>query len=273
VLMLDLATKWVTFSYTDREVTAEVYRERIYPLLRERSSRGTVDLPDPPVPDAPHTGHGPRRWMPYAGVETESGHAVAGLKFRFAYHDWLDNPSGYPEGSSITLFAVDVQAEEELNDVTVDSFTLLDIRSLTPPRPWASPLSWAAHVGVHASPVDRDHHRTEVRFASGFTRQVAGLTAYLMLENSVRWDTALEDHVAWEPGVAWGLFTSGRRVRAGLRGRELWGAWGVDGHRREAEADIRWGFGRDLFVGAKVSHQRELHQSRNLVIFQLGHTF
>jgi hypothetical protein len=270
-VMLELASSWVTFSYTERELPPEAYRERVFPLLRARSTRGSVEIPAPPVPVPPHAGHGPRRWMPYAGVETTSGDAVFGFRFRFAYHDGLDDPAGYPAGSSITMFAADVQ--EQRGEVTLESFTLVDLRSLTPPRPWARPLSWAAHVGVHASPVDRSHHRTEGRFASGFTRKLAGVTGYLMWANVLRHDPRLEDNAAWETGVEWGLRLPGSGWRAGVKGRELWGVLGLDDHRREAEAEVRWSLKRDLFLGAAVSHQRELHHSRNLATMRIGRTF
>ena len=272
-VMLELASDWVTFSYTEREITPEVFRERNFPLLRERSRRGKQDIPAPAPPFPPHVGHGPRRWMPYVGVETESGNAVGGIRFRFAYHDWLDDPKGYPPGSSITMFAADVQHEREVDQTTLDSFTLVDIRSLTPPRPWAKPLSWAGHLGVHASPIDRNHHRTEARFSSGFTRKVSGITAYLLLANVVRWDTTLEENLAWEPGVEWGFFTSGPTLRAGIRGREVWGVLGAEGRRTEAEAEVRWNIHSDTFLGTAISYQRELHQPRNLVMLNFGRTF
>lgn len=272
-VMLDLASAWVTFSYTEKDISPEDYRTRIFPLLRERSSRGKVENAEMPRPSPPHGSHGPRRWMPYAGVETESGHAVVGVRFRFAYHDWLDDPAGYPPGSSITMFATELQHEPEAAGTILESFTLVDIRSLTPPRPWAKPLSWAGHVGLRAAPFDRNHHRVEGRFSSGFTRQAGGVTAYAMWANVLRGDSDLDENVAWEPGVEWGLFSSGPRVRAGLRGREVWGVLGAEGHRRQADAEVRLGLGRDLFLGAAVSHQRELHRNRNLVTIAIGRTF
>jgi hypothetical protein len=206
-------------------------------------------------------------------VETETGNAVTGLQFRFAYHGWLDDPAGYPQGSTITMFGFDVQHEPEEEGTVLESFTLVDIRSLTPPRPWAKPLSWAAHVGVHAAPFDRNHHRIEGRFSSGFTRQIAGSMLYLMWVNVLRGDTDLEENVAWEPGIEAGWFIAGERVRTGIRTREVWGVLGVDGHRREAEAEVRVGLHRDLFLGASVSHERELRQNRNLVTMRIGLTF
>ena len=83
----------------------------------------------------------------------------------------------------------------------------------------------------------------------------------------------LEDHAAWEPGVEWGASVTGARLRAGVRGRETWGVLGTREHRRWLEAEMRWGLGRDRFVGAAVSHQRELHQYRNLVTCSYGFTF
>lgn len=271
--VLELATEWVKFSYTEQVLPPEEYRERIFPLLRERSRRGNVDLPAEPMPEPPHESHGPRRWVPYAGVETSTGNAVAGLKFRFAYHDWLDDPAGYPPGSAITMFALDVQHEPEAEGTVLNRFTLVDIRSLTPPRPWARPLSWAAHVGLHADPFQRNHLRGEGRFSSGLTRTGSWGTAYLMLTNVLRWDTHLEDNAAWEPGVEWGCFLTEHRLRAGLWGREIWGVLGADGYRSEQEVELRWGWSRDAFLGASLSRQRELNRNRNLVTVLLGRTF
>ncbi|MGA0368546.1 MAG: DUF4105 domain-containing protein [Kiritimatiellia bacterium] len=272
--LLEFVLAWIQYLYTEQELSPEAYRERIFPLLRERSKIGKVETPPLPAPAPPDAGHAPRRVSVYAGADTVTGDFLTGLRLRAAYHDWLDDPTGYPPGSSIRMFEADVQSRPEEGTVFLNNLTLMDIRSQSPPEPWVRPLSWAVAFGAEADPLDPEHHRGFARFASGLTRQPgSGTQVYLMLSQLILRDTDLESNWSWEPGLEWGGSLFARNFSMGLRGWHTWGVLGYEDSRHRVEGETRWFLTRDFSVGLSVSYVQEEASEQNLVLFNLNRTF
>ncbi|MEX2606829.1 MAG: DUF4105 domain-containing protein, partial [Kiritimatiellia bacterium] len=239
-VLISFAIEWIQYLYTEKMITPEVYRERIFPLLSARSKLGRVETSVREIPAAPDQGHAPRRLGVYGGVNTTEGDGFWGVTLRAAYHDWLDDPAGYPEGSSIRMFEVDVRGDMDEGEVYLRDFTLVDIRSQTPPELWVRPLSWAVRFSAEADPFDTGHHRMIGRFATGFTERLgANGLGYVMMSQLIRGDSDLDDHLGWEPGGEWGVLHATSRLRAGVRGRHHWGVWGSSDVRHHVEAEIR----------------------------------
>lgn len=272
--VITFATEWIQFLYTEKEMTPAEYRERIFPLLRARSKLGKMEAKpiDPPV--SPDQGHAPRRLTAYAGVNSTKGEGIAGLKVRAAYHDWLDDPAGYPPGSSIRMFEMDIQGSLEDKSVFLNELTLVNIRSQTPPSPWVNPLSWAVDFSVEAAPFDKNHHRSYGRFASGLTRNLpqAGY-GYLMLSQQVMFDSGLDHNLSWEPGLEWGVVFPGQRVRFGLRGWHYWGVLGFDEQRHEVESEVRASVRRNKSFGLSMRYREEMNQQETLFALHFYQTF
>lgn len=271
---VSLVIAWIQYLYTEQAMTPEEYRTRIFPWLRARSKMGKLDTPAPPIPASPDQGHAPRLVSPYGGVDTVTGEQLVGLKLRAAYHDWLDNPTGYPSGSSIRMFELDLQGRPESGDFYINELTLMDIRSQTPPEPWVYPLSWAVAFGAESDPFDLGHLRGYGRFASGFTREpLPGTEAYLMFSQQVFWDTALTDNFSWEPGFEWGLVRPGAGFAVGLRGWHNWGVLGYAGERHKVELETRAFLHRNLALGISLQHREESHMKQDLLFVNLYKTF
>lgn len=273
-LLLSFAFEWVQFAYTEGDLDAETYRQRMLPLLRARSKLGKVEMPEAERPVSPDQGHAPRRLTLYGGADTLRGELYTGARLRASYHDWLDDPAGYPPGSSIRMFEVDVQGRPDTGEVYLNDFTLVNIRSQTPPEPWVSPLSWAVHFGAEADPFAPNHHRVPLRFASGFTRQAGDrTTVYLMFTQLVMWDTNLKSNFSWEPGVEWGAQSPGSRFSAGLRGRHTWGVLGTQDSRHQVEAEMRTYLSRSSSLGLAMTYLKEAEAERNLATLNFYQTF
>ena len=252
-----LAQELTQYLYTEKRIDPETYRTRVFPLLRARSKMGKVELPPVPRPLPPNAGHAPRRLDVYAGVAHGEG-GFGGVRLRSAYHDWLDDPRGYPPGSAITMFSVDARSRAGSDAVDLREFTLVDIRSLSPPEPWVRPISWTGSLRLEADPLDPGHHRTLGNLGTGIALEVGeGGRAYVMASQTVRWDGKLEDHVAWEPGIQWGLQGGGARLRAGVRGAHHFGVWGADGERHEIRAEARMSLTGNQSLGLAFSHRQE----------------
>lgn len=273
-VLISFAIEWIQYLYTEKILAPEEYRERIFPLLSARSKTGRMEAEPPPTPVSPDQGHAPRRLGVYGGVNSTEGEGFWGISLRAAYHDWLDDPAGYPEGSSIRMFEVDVRGTTEDGSVYLQDFTLVDIRSQTPPEPWVRPLSWAVRFAAEADPFDTDHHRGIGRFATGFTERIgANGLGYLMMSQLIRGDSNLDAKVGWEPGGEWGLLHSTSQLRAGVRGWHHWGVWGSSDVRHHLEAEIRLPFDRNVSLGLGYTHLWERDQNVGRAHLRMYRTF
>ncbi|WFB36218.1 DUF4105 domain-containing protein [Kiritimatiellota bacterium B12222] len=272
--LLSLVIAWVQYLYTEKEITNEEYKTRILPLFSAQSKMGKQNLPEAPAPEPPENGHAPRRISAYGGVDTVSGDAIAGVKIRAAYHDWLDNPVGYPLGSSIRMFEFDVQGRPEDGEIYLNQLTLMDVRSLTPPEPWVKPLSWEVAFGGEADPFNPQHLRWYGNFSSGITRGIGsqGL-AYVMLTQHVIWDTNLKSNLSWEPGFEWGITSVNERFALGLRGWHTWGVLGYHGSRQEVEAEGRCFLNINTSLGLSSVYYTESGEDENIVSFNFYRSF
>ncbi len=268
-LVLSLALEWAQYEYTERKITPELYRERIFPILSARSKMGKLDLPPIAPPPAPHLGHGAGRAYLYGGSD-KAGDALYGLRLRAAYHAWLDVPTGYPPGSFITFLEADVRARDEGRRLELYEMTLFDIRSFSPRDALFQPLSWAADLKAVEDPTRPGHHRGELGFSSGFTWSLADRQQMsLLMHNVLVHDALLDENVAWEPGVRVAWLHEGDRLRLGLHGVSRFGAWGSAEVRHAAEAEARWALDRETSVGFRFSHRQENRQDvqERLLIF------
>jgi len=273
-LVLTLAVELVQYAYTEQDITPEVYRERIFPLLRARSRLGKVERPEPVPPLSPDQGHGPQRVDLYLASVSSQGESV-GFRWRAAYHDELDDPRAYPVGSSIRFFDLDLRSRPDAFDRWgVHRFSLVEIRSLSPPALWVHPLSWNASLRVEEDAFDPDHHGIFATFAAGKSWSLGDAPPlYLMWSNEVRRDSHLEDNWAWEPGLQWGLRGGGPRLRAGMEGRHHFGVWGSEGDRQEITAELRHSLSVDLSLSLQGKWYQEGGTAQESMVFSVMRTF
>lgn len=271
--VLTFAQELAQFFYTEQEISPDNYRERVFPLLRARSRLGKSGAPPPAAPPPPDAGHAPRRIGVQAGYEPGEG-VFAGLRLRAVYHDWLDDPRGYPPGAAITMFEIEARTRPDTDNPYLSEFTLLEITSLTPPEPWVRPLSWTVSLKAEADPLNRDHHRSLGVFGTGYTLAPTERTRlYGMLSQTLRHDTDLEENLAWEPGLQWGWIRSGGRLRLGLRGSHHTGVLGSSGTRHDLRAEARVPFSVDRSLALAFSHRQERGETIQTLVLSLLQTF
>jgi len=255
-VVLSLAVEITQFFYTEKKLSPEEYRERVFPLLQARSRRGRVELPPVPVPDPPHLAHAPRRLFVYGGTD-QDGEEVLGIRARVAYHGWLDVPAAMAPGSHITMFEAEARADRGFERWSLRDLTLVEIRSLSPYTLWAKPLSWAALFRVEEDPFRDHHHRGVVSFASGRAWSPTARTLlHLLFDNTLLLDNRFTDSVAWEPGLQAGIAYAGDRLRAGVQVHSRKGLFGSSATRHHGQAELRWALTPDLSVGLRL-HLRE----------------
>jgi hypothetical protein len=270
---LSLAVEITQHHYTEKQIPPEVYRERVLPLLRERSRRGKVDLPPIPTPAPPETAHAPRRIFLYGGTGLNREN-LAGIRLRAAYHDELDMPTGFTPGSAITFLEADLRASEDLNRLSLHELTLVEIASLTPHTLWASPLSWSVSFRIEEAPFHPEHHRGDITFATGRTWAPANRTLlYTLFASTLLRDTDLDDNFAWEPGLQAGIRFTGDRLRTGIHTSTRHGVLGSDILRHRTDAELRYALSPALSVGTRFTYRYEDSHSLQERLLTLSYTF
>ena len=111
------------------------------------SRRSQIDLISDPIKieipslEKPHEAHGSRRMgAGYLLVKEKTSRYL--LDYKFALHDQLDPIQGYPEYAQITFFNFQVSIEEFTRAVSLEDWTLFEVRSTTPFTKLHKDLSW-----------------------------------------------------------------------------------------------------------------------------------
>lgn len=160
---------------------------RLRQLLTQRS---TLTVPDqrvePPVPTIePSQGHGTGRWSVGIGHDHET---FSTLRFRPAYHDWLDPSGGYRTGAGISFLDVALRAGR--SGLTVEEATLVGIDSLAPVNSLHMPTSWSVRLGVDRALTDADdnkrHSMTVLEGGAGLATWVSNALCYGQSHGDIR---------------------------------------------------------------------------------------
>lgn len=140
--ILLLAHDYVRYEFLAqrREKTAAARLSRELLQARSRIPEAQPPTPVPRPAIAPEQGHA--TGMIQTGMLRENKDDYIQLRFRPAYHDLLDNDDGYVPGAQIDFLNVSARYDTQRGKLELDSFTLLDIISLTPRSRFFHPTSW-----------------------------------------------------------------------------------------------------------------------------------
>jgi hypothetical protein len=120
-------------------------------VLLERRAGYDIDSDELNVPlparSMPHTGHDSIRLGMGSGYERWGG-AYHALSFRLALHDLADPARGYPDGAEIEFFSLAARYYIEQPKVTLEEFSLVRVKSLTPLSRFDHSLSWMVDAGA-----------------------------------------------------------------------------------------------------------------------------
>ena len=102
------------------------------------------DVPTPPV--SPDQGHPTQRVT--VGAFSQARADGPTLSYRPAYHDLLDPPGGFTEGSAISFLDTRLAYDARHDHLRLDDFRLLEITSLAARDAVLSPISWRLALGA-----------------------------------------------------------------------------------------------------------------------------
>ncbi len=155
--ILDAAIDYMDFEYASKlapESSNEFTRFK-HQLLRERSKvndySSNLEIPVP-EDEAPHLAHSSNRWQlgsiwrePRVGEDSSND---IYLGYRFAFHDLIDPPLGFPEGIGLTMFNFDFTANVDAQSFRLKDFSLFDLTAFKSILGFGHALSWEAKLGM-----------------------------------------------------------------------------------------------------------------------------
>lgn len=277
VRMLDLASEYTQFLYTDRQLDPKDYRPRFIQTLKTRAALGKGDdiSAQVPVPAHPEDGHAPAKAT--IGVGLQNDDAFASLYLRPAYHGLLDNDTGYTRGAQIEFLNLEVRGYPGRDRFELQNVDLVEVLSLAPRDELFQPDSWRVKMGVTQSDryEDQDRLMAHVNTAAGETWRTgkngiwfATVEAEAQLGRDFDHDYAIgggpslglvQSVTPW-----WKIIAQGRALFMGI-GDDFWT------HRYSIDQDFR--LRRNLSIGLGASWQRVDENDQTEFVLRLNRYF
>jgi len=145
--ILDLAAEFTTYGLRSGHQQRSKVADRAWGLLAARSQiDAETNLMRVPAPDTrPDQGHRSARFG--LGIGVRASRRFYSLQLRPAYHELADPLSGYVRGAEIEFLDTELRHYED-GGVSLESFTVLGISSLTPRNRLFRPISWRLRAGL-----------------------------------------------------------------------------------------------------------------------------
>lgn len=277
VRMLDLASEYTQFLYTDRQLDPKDYRPRFLKTLKARAALGPGEdiAAQVPVPDHPEAGHAPARFTLGAGLQNDD--AFGSFYFRPAYHGLLDNDAGYTRGAQIEFLNLEVRGYPERGRFELQNVDLVEVLSLAPRDALSQPDSWRVKMGVTQSDrhENQDRLMAHINTAAGETwRTGRNGIWFATVEAAAQMGRDFEHDYVLGAGPSLGLVQSiapwwkvvaqGRGVFMGI-GDDFWT------QRYSLDQDFR--LRRNLSLGLGASWQRVDENDQTEVILRFNRYF
>jgi len=208
IRVCDLASEYLQYEYSKKNLTKKPYQDRFLKTLRVRSLLGEPDedryrVPTPPRPDE---GHDSNRFS--LGIGIREGDLFQEIKYRPAYHDLLDNENGYKEGSQIVFGNTALRYYSSDRRLELENVDFIDIVSISPRDEFFQSISWKIKTGLVQKVMEdgEDHLVYELNPGGGFAfkNDFLGLW-YLMMETDLNVGGALDGGYAAGIGGSMGL--------------------------------------------------------------------
>jgi len=257
--ILEMAYEWLNFEFYDQGLNRDVIAPRLTQLLTARSQiKSPSPLMQPTRPSgSPDQGHSSSR-IGLSMADYKNSDSRYSLSYRLAYHDLLDQSTGFIPGAQISFLDMEASINEYAQG-RLERLYLLDAMSLAPDNRIFDSWSWNIRMGY-----DRQADRLKQSgrwFAQGGYGKAIGnphrLHAYLLGSFELNKGDITKQHFA--PGV----------------GSELGVIWQVnDSHKvavtgnimRLVNDDVKyhnqvnftwnWGFASNWALRSKISHQQ-----------------
>jgi hypothetical protein len=141
VSYLDFKISYLQYQRANNEYDKKEYLSKYLELLKQRSTYNQSSSYDIKAPKNPLDSHDSARVSFYYNSDDSFE-----LSAKPVYHDIYDISDGYLQGAYIDFFDVNLKKEKDEN-IKLDRFTLLKIKSLAPRDMFFKPISWGIDLG------------------------------------------------------------------------------------------------------------------------------
>ena len=208
IRVLDLAVEYLQYSYVKKKFSRDDYTPLFLNILKERSTLGKPDGFNyaPPVPSSPEKGHGSNRLAVGYGYGEDK--FFQEIRLRPAYHDLMDDDTGYTPGSQIQFCDIALRYYFSDRKFELEAFDLIDIISLSERDSFFKPFSWKAKTGLmQKRRGDGDNHLIYYLNTGGgiaYRNRFLGLY-YGMIETDLNFAGSFDTNHALGAGASLGL--------------------------------------------------------------------
>ncbi len=208
IKILDLASGFVQFRFSRKELDKAAYSRLYLKILSERSALGAApeELYRIEEPARPDKGHGTTKISAAAGVH--SGKLFGELNVRPEFHALLDPDGGYLPGAQIKFLDTSVRYGGGPDHFYLQSLHVLDIMSISPRDTFFKPFSWKVNTGFDRETLrDRREHliyRLNTGGGFSFASPFGGIW-YLLGELDINAGPEFRSFVAAAPGLSLGI--------------------------------------------------------------------
>ena len=203
-LMLDSAYRYLRVKQND-EVRSDKIASNSFALLQAINNDANFESTATSFTESqrPEKGHLSKRLTVTGGEESELGFAE--LSFRMSFHSLEDPLDGFLEGAQINIGSISVRAFEE--EVQLQQFDLIDIKSLTPKNQFFQPMSWRVYAGLEQQLINgRDHLTGHVTAGAGSTyKPWSHAYAYGLLMTRLEFNSQYSRNIEPALGISTGL--------------------------------------------------------------------
>ncbi|MFZ3116558.1 MAG: DUF4105 domain-containing protein [Syntrophales bacterium] len=209
IRMLDLAAEFTQHRFLKKEISQEKYSEQFLSCLKARSRvEAPSGLPAAlPIPTRPAEGHLSNRLDLGIGWHDQL-HLFQELRYRPAYHDFLENDQGYTEGSQIKFAETTLRYYTDSATLRLESFDAINIMSISPVDKFFHPISWRVNTGLYRRSFrdDKEALAYSLSPGGGYARKIAPWgTVYLLGEAALDVSGKYDDSYAAGLGAVAGL--------------------------------------------------------------------
>jgi uncharacterized protein DUF4105 len=143
---------------------------------------------------APEQSHASARWQMSAGEREQQRFYEIGL--RPAFHDLLDVSKGFINGASISVLETKLRWYQQQETLKLQSLNFFSLESITPVKPWATPLSRKISFKIKQRDINSIEQITEfdTRFSAGYAAQVKSVLMYTLLKGQLEYATELKNN-------------------------------------------------------------------------------
>ena len=208
IRVCDLASEYLQYQYTKKDLTKKPYVGRFLKTLRARSLLGEPDEDQYriPAPGRPDEGHHSNRFSLGTGIKKDE--PFQEIKYRPAYHHLLDNGKGYKPGSQIVFGNTALRYYSCDKRLKLENLDVIDIVSISPRDEFFQSISWKIKTGLVQKVMEdgEDHLVYELNPGGGFAfkSDFLGLW-YLMMEADLNLGGVLDERYAAGIGASTGF--------------------------------------------------------------------